>query len=133
VDYHPKHTQTRRDQIAYRLVAIRERINDLQRPPESRLAAPSGDRLVQAQDHAADSRAAAHQALVRSIEGLLQAARAHERCAISHERLAAAPDGDEEHHRQRAARHRAAAAADRQRADRARALLPGPDVSDAGA
>ena len=123
MENHSERRETRRHQIDDRLAAIRARINDLQQSRESRLAAASIDQLVQARHHAVDSRAAAQQALASSIQGLLQAARAHERCAISHERLAAAPDSNEEQRRQRAARHRAAAAADRQRAETAQSLL----------
>lgn len=123
MENHSERRETRRHQIAERLAAIRARINDLQQPWESRLAAASVDHLVQAKHHAADSKAAAQQALASSIQCLLQAAQAHERCSISHERLAAAPNSNEEQHRQRAVRHRAAAAADRQRAETAQSLL----------
>ncbi len=115
--------QTRRQQIGDRLAAIRARIDDLRQPREARVATASGELAVEAQDHADAAQAAAQQALARSIEGLLAAAKAPERCAISHERLALSPGSDKEHHRQRAAAHREAAAVDRQRAETARSLL----------
>lgn len=114
---------TRRREIGDRIAAIRVRITDLQQARGSRILSASSEQLVEAQHHAADSRATAQQALASSIEGLLRAAEAHERCAISHERLATGPDSDAEQHRQEAARHRAAAEADRQRAERAQSLL----------
>lgn len=121
----PEGRETRCQEIGDRLPAIRVRIDDLQQPRESRAATGSTELLVEAQDHAAASEAAAYRALARSIEGLLRAAETHERCATSHERLAMSLDSNEEYHRQQARTHRAAAAADRQRAETARSLLPG--------
>jgi hypothetical protein len=123
VENQSERRETRQHEIGDRIAAIRTRINDLQQPRESRLPAEAGDLLVEARQHAAESKATAQQALASSINGFLRAAQAHERCAISHERLAAAPDSNEEEHRQQAARHRAAAAADRRRAERAQSLL----------
>jgi hypothetical protein len=125
MENHSERRETRRREIADRLAAIRARLNDLQQPRESRLAATSMDQVGQARHHAVDSEAAAQRALASSIRGLLQAAQAHERCSMSYERLAAARDSNEEQYRQWAARHRAAAAADRQRAERAQSLLSG--------
>ena len=115
--------ETRRHEIGDRIAAIRTRITDLQQARESRLVTATSEQLIEAQHHAAASRAAAHQALATSIRALLRAAEAHERCAISHMRLATAGDIGEEEHRQEAARHRAAAAADRQRAETVQSLI----------
>lgn len=115
--------ESRRHEIGDRIAAIRIRIDELRRPLEHRILADSSGKLIEAQQHAANSESSAQQALASSIHGLLQAAEAHERCAISRERLAAGPYSNEEEHRQQASHHRAAAAADRQRAESAQSLL----------
>lgn len=123
VDSQSERREIRRHEIGDRIAAIRTRITDLQQARGSRLVTASSEQLIEAQHHAAASRASAHQALATSIRALLRAADAHERCAISHMRLAIPGDLDEEEHRQEAARHRTAAAADRQRAETVQSLL----------
>lgn len=118
-----EHQETRRQEIRDRIAAIRTRIDDLRQARESRISGASSEQLIEAQHHAAASRATAQQALASSIEGLLRAAQAHERSAISYERLAAAAGSDDEQYRKQAAHHRAAAAADRQRAETAKTLF----------
>jgi hypothetical protein len=117
--------EIRHQEIGDRIAEIRTRINDLQQARREKThPVASSDQLVEAQHHAAISEAAAHQALIASIEAFQQAANAHEHAAIWHEHAAAAGGGNEEHLLQ-AARHRAAAAEDRQRAETAQSFLSG--------
>jgi hypothetical protein len=124
VDNQPDRRETRREEIGERLAEIRTRIADLQQVQrEGSHPVASGEQLAQAQHHVAFSRATAQRALASSVEAFLNAARAHDRSATSHERAAAAGGQRPEQHRQQAARHRAAADEDRQRAETAQLLL----------
>lgn len=118
--------EIRHQEIGDRIAEIRTRISDLQQArQENRHPAASSDQLVEAQHHAAISEAAAHQALIASMEAFLQAANAHDHAASWHEHAAAGRDGNQEEHKQQAARHRAAAAEDRKRAETAQSFLAG--------
>lgn len=130
VDSEPGPLPVRRREIDARLDALRARLRELRERDwdavRSRTAAP-GDRLEAAQRHAAEAAASAVQVLAASAEAFRNAAEAHERVAGLHEKSAAAGIGDVDTHKRQAALHRATAAADRQRADRALSLLPGPE------
>jgi len=130
VDSEPGPLPVRRREIDARLDALRARLKELRERDwdaiRSRTAAP-GDRLEAAQRHAAEAAASAVQVLAASAEAFGNAAEAHERVAGLHDRSATAGIGDVDMHERQAALHRAAAAADRQRAERALSLLPGPE------
>jgi hypothetical protein len=133
VESQSQHRETRRQEIADRIAAIRTRIDELQQAQrEDRHPVSSSEQFGQAEHHAAISEATAQQALDAGIEAFLHAAQAHERAAIQHEYTAAAGSGDAGQHHERAAFHRAAAAADRQRAETAQSLIPGHHPGTAG-
>ena len=130
VDSEPGPPPGRQQEIDARLDAIRDRLKQLRERDWDGVknqAAVPGERLAAAQRYAAEAAAAAVQVLAASAEAFGNAAEAHERVAGLHDRSATAGIGDVDMHERQAALHRAAAAADRQRAERALSLLPGPE------
>jgi hypothetical protein len=124
VDNQPERRETRREEIGERLAEIRTRIAELQQAQrEDSHPVASGGQLAQAQQHVTFSRDTAQRALASSVVAFLNAARAHDRSATSHECAAAARGSNQEWHRKQAARHRAAAGEDLHRAETARLLL----------
>jgi hypothetical protein len=122
--------ESRSEAIRRRLDAIHVRIGELDRAQKGERDKNSGllglaERGSDAQGHARESEAAAERAAISCVAAYLHAAEAHERAAATHQQLAAAGFGDLARHRQRAAFHLAGAAADRQRANAARSLIPG--------
>jgi len=119
----------RRREIDDRLEAVRARLAELRR---RRLGTDKGqaaasERVEAAQRHAAEAHAAAAQVLAAGVEAFRHAAEAHERAASLHEQAAASGVGDVGEHGRQAALQRAAAAEDWRRAERAQALLSGPE------
>src|SRR5215470_2802555 len=129
VDSEPGSRSGRRQEINDRLDAVRARLEELRkrhRPADKGRAAAS-ERLEAAQRRAAEAHVAAAQVLASGVEAFRHAAEAHERAASLHEQAAASGVGDVGEHKRQATLQRAAAADDWRRAERAQALLSGPE------
>ena len=116
----------RRREIDTRLDAVRARLQVLRDRDVfvgTMWTTSPRERVAAAKRYAAEAHAAATRVLASSAEAFRNAAEAHERAASMHERTAAGGIGDVHGHERQAALHRAAAAADRQRAERAQALI----------
>ncbi len=126
VDSEPGLPLDRRQEINTRLDAVRARLKTLRERGSgvgNSRAATSSERLAAAQRYAVEAHAAAAEVLASSAEAFRHAAEAHESAASLHDRTAANGIGDVREHERQAVLHRAAAAADRQRAERAQALI----------
>ena len=124
VDSEPELPLDRRQEIDARLDAVRARLKTLrERGVGDSQATTRSERAAAAQRYAVEAHAAAAEVLASSAEAFRHAADAHERAASLHDRTAANGIGDVRGHERQAALHRAAAAADRQRAERAQALI----------